>query len=111
MGLYGVYCFDSGGYTDLLQPEFMIQGFAGSASARGGGRKFRARFHSRLGNPCKFTRTSLHLNKRKAPLQISTKICRNRLNNIYFFGPKLVSYIYCINIAPKCAKSALIKPY
>ena len=25
MGLYGVYCFDSGGgYTDLLQPEFTI---------------------------------------------------------------------------------------
>ena len=41
----------------------------------GGGGKFRARFHSRLGNPCKFARRSLHLNERKAPLQISTKTC------------------------------------
>ena len=76
----------------------------------GGGGKFRARFYSRLGNPCKFARRSLHLNKRKAPLQISTKLCWNRLNNIYLFGPKLVSYIYYTNIALKYAKSALIKP-
>ena len=85
-----------------------VQGFAGSASARGW--KFRARFHTCLGNPCKFTRRSLHLNERKAPLQILTKTCWNRSNNIYLFGPKLISYIYRINMALKRARFALIEP-